>query len=364
MKLHLSLIVFLALVSSIATGATTSDLPGKYYLEGIMEMGSILLIRPDQTFSGQIYFGTASGSANGTWHVEDGALILKPDSLSVPKPVVVNFDSLSETDLAQAEALNVQYKNEGFDAARDNYVLTMYYAPTPVLQILEPVTIYLEYAEGPPAEIQVDHFNADQLSFPVDEQRFLKRIGFRKQGYSGAVQWFEVDANNRLFNFSWEKVPGRRLSFLRPKEYDLKEAREHLNYGPEQIGELKRNYQITLTWHVEFIAPVIEPVEVHWGFQDGTVITQVWKDAKQSSLHIPFDEKKTLKRIGFKTQGSAKPIIGVEVTPTGRMFSMEWAEPFVEGDSDIGGLFDNMLLDIKPGCLAWDEGNETGCFRK
>lgn len=364
MKLHHSLIVFFTLLSSGATEATMSDLPGKYYLEGVMEMGSILLLRPDQTFSGQIYFGNASGSANGAWVVEDGALILKPDSLSVPKPVVVKFESLSEIDLAKAEALHHRYKDDGFDAARNNYVLTMYYAPTPILQILEPVTIYLAYTEGPPAEIHVDYFNADHISFPVDEKRLLNRIGFRKQGHSGAVQWFDVNGDSRLFDFSWEKAPGRRLSFLRPKEYDLKEAKDRFNFGPEKMDELKRNYRITLTWHVEFIAPVIEPVEVHWGFQDGTVLKQVWKDAKQPILRLPINEEKTLKRIGFKTQGSTKPIIWVEVTPTGRMFSMDWAEPVVERDGDIAGLFDNLLLEIKPDCLAWDDGNDTGCFRK
>jgi len=80
-------------------------------------------------------------------------VILKPDSLIVPKPVVVNFDSLSETDLAKAEQLHLRYKDEGYDLARDNYVLTMYYSPPPVFQLLDPVTIYLEYAQGPQAEV-------------------------------------------------------------------------------------------------------------------------------------------------------------------------------------------------------------------
>jgi len=157
---------------------------------------------------------------------------------------------------------------------------------------------------------------------------------------------------------------GRPALFKQLQEYGLSESKANFHGSQEKLSQLKNNYLITLNQNVEFIAPVIEPVEVHWGFQDGTVQKQLWADAKNSVLRLPFDKQKTLKRIGFKGQGSAKPIIWVEVTPAGRMFSMEWAEPFVENDSDLSGLFNNMVLDIKPGCLAWDDGNVRGCFRK
>lgn len=356
--------VFFTLVFAVSSAAVASDIPGKYFLDGKMEMGSILHLRPDGTFSGQIYYGSAAGSANGAWHEEDQSVILKPDSLTVPKPVVVNYDSLSETDLAKAEQLHLRYKEEGYDLARDNYVLTIYYSPPLIFQLLDPVTIYLEYTQGPQAEVQVDYFNADAVFVPFDDRRNLKRIGIGRQGHSAGIKWFDVDARSRLFSIGWEKALGRPALFKQPQEYDLSESKAHFNGSQEKFSLIKSNYLFTLLQDVKFIPPVIEPVDVYWGFQDGTVQQQLWKDAKNPVVHLPFDKQKTLKRIGFKGQGSSKPIIWVEVTPAGRMFSMEWAEPFVENDSDLSGLFNNMVLDIKPGCLAWDDGNQTGCFRK
>lgn len=364
MNIRLRITVFFTLLCSMGSSAIASDVPGKYFLDGKMDMGSILHLHPDGTFSGQIYYGSAGGSANGTWYEEDESVILNPDSLTVPKKVVVNFDSLYETDLAKAEQLHLRYKEEGYDLARDNYVLSMYYSPPPFFRLLDPVTIYLEYTQGPQAEVQVDYFNADAVFVPFDDRRNLKRIGIGRQGHSAAIKWFDVDAHSRLFDIGWEKALGRPASFKQPQEYDLSESKAHFNGSQEKLGLIKSNYLFTLLQDVKFIPPVIEPVEVYWGFQDGTVQTQLWADAKNPVLRLPFDKQKTLKRIGFKGQGSAKPMIWIEVTPAGRMFSMEWAEPSVENDSDLSGLFNNMVLNIKPGCLAWDDGNERGCFRK
>lgn len=364
MNIRRRITVFLTLLFSISTAAIASDVPGKYFLDGKMEMGSILHLRPDGTFNGQIYYGSAGGSANGTWSEEDESVILKPDSLTVPKPVVVNFDSLSETDLAKAEQLHLRYKGEGYDLARDNYVLTMYYSPPPLFQLIDPVTIYLQYTQGPQAEVQVDYFNADAVFVPFDDRRNLKRIGIGRQGHLAAIKWFDVDARSRLFSIGWEKAPGRPALFKQPQEYDLSEAKAHFNGSQDKFSLIKSNYLFTLLQNVEFIPPVIEPVEVHWGFQDGSVQQQVWAESKNPVLRLPFDKQKMLKRIGFKGQGSTKPIIWVEVTPAGRMFSMEWAEPFVENVSELSGLFNNMVLNIKPGCLAWDDGHERACFRK
>jgi len=364
MSIRSRIAMFFTLVFAVSSAAVASDVPGKYFLDGIMEMGSILHLRPDGTFNGQIYYGSAGGSANGTWYEEDESVILRPDSLTVKKPVVVNFDSLSETDLAKAEQLHLRYKEEGYDLARDNYVLNLYYSPPPILQLLDPVTLYLEYTHGPQAEVQADYFNADAIWVPFDTRRNLKRIGIGRQGHLAAIKWFEVDARSRLFNIGWEKALGRPAVFKPPQEYGLSESRAHLKGSQEKLSLLKDNYLITLNQNVEFIAPVIEPLDVYWGFQDGAVQQQVWEDAKIPVLRLPFDKQKTLKRIGFKGQGSTKPIIWVEVTPAGRMFSLEWAEPFVENESDLSGLFNNMVLNITPGCLAWDTGNQRGCFRK
>lgn len=66
-------------VSTLAAGAhATADTAfvGHYYLSGVMETGSELLLRPDGTFAWFISYGAVDQSAEGTWLRDGDAVVL------------------------------------------------------------------------------------------------------------------------------------------------------------------------------------------------------------------------------------------------------------------------------------------------
>ena len=68
--------------------------------------------------------------------------------------------------------------------------------------------------------------------------------------------------------------------------------------------------------------------------------------------------------IGFQESGPNSPVSWLEVTPAGRLFSICWEEKNQGQDGDLSGLFKELALEIKPGCLVFELGNNSGCFLK
>jgi len=69
-----------ALVSLIALAALTArgeDLAGDYVLQGVMEVGSELLLRSDGSFEYMLAYGAADYWAKGTWRHESNCAVLK-----------------------------------------------------------------------------------------------------------------------------------------------------------------------------------------------------------------------------------------------------------------------------------------------
>ncbi|MDB5993513.1 MAG: hypothetical protein JWP42_649 [Pseudomonas sp.] len=56
------------------------DLLGRYYLQGIMEMGSQLSLQKDGNFEAVVEYGSADGYAKGRWILEGQQLTLHPQN--------------------------------------------------------------------------------------------------------------------------------------------------------------------------------------------------------------------------------------------------------------------------------------------
>lgn len=66
---------------------------GHYYLQGVMETGSELLLRPDGRFQWYLSYGALDLFAEGTWRVEgDRVELVSAPSTDAPQP---GFDQLS-----------------------------------------------------------------------------------------------------------------------------------------------------------------------------------------------------------------------------------------------------------------------------
>ena len=73
-----SFFLFTILISVLTTNAQIRDsaLAGEYYLEGVMEVGSGILLKSDHTFEMFFSYGSLDKSGTGTWTVKDCRVIL------------------------------------------------------------------------------------------------------------------------------------------------------------------------------------------------------------------------------------------------------------------------------------------------
>ena len=88
--------------------ATQGALVGHYYLMGVMETGSELLLRSDGLFEWSLSYGAVDQEAQGAWHIENDEIVLVTSAPSVQKPL---FSYLS-TGPWTAEADQERRKSE------------------------------------------------------------------------------------------------------------------------------------------------------------------------------------------------------------------------------------------------------------
>ncbi|ANI77493.1 hypothetical protein [Sphingobium sp. EP60837] len=87
----------LPLAAFLATPALadTAQRAGHYYLRGVMETGSELLLRPDGRFQWYLVYGALDLFAEGRWQEKDGAVLLTAEKTKdVPEP---GFQTLTLT---------------------------------------------------------------------------------------------------------------------------------------------------------------------------------------------------------------------------------------------------------------------------
>src|SRR5215469_9396648 len=61
---------------SLSTPALAQDVSGHYVLQGVMEVGSELMLKPDGTFEYMLAYGAADYWAKGTWKRDGDSVIL------------------------------------------------------------------------------------------------------------------------------------------------------------------------------------------------------------------------------------------------------------------------------------------------
>ena len=67
--------------------AQESRLAGHYYLNGVMETGSALMLRPDGRFQWYLAYGALDLFAEGRWAEKEGSVILTSEKTKdVPEP--------------------------------------------------------------------------------------------------------------------------------------------------------------------------------------------------------------------------------------------------------------------------------------
>ena len=75
---------------SVRTGACApgdSKLVGHYYLNGVMEVGSELLLKSDGSFEFYLAYGALDQYGKGCWRVEGNRVLVIPEGRSAPAAV-------------------------------------------------------------------------------------------------------------------------------------------------------------------------------------------------------------------------------------------------------------------------------------
>src|SRR6266496_2656376 len=65
---------------TIASIMTAADMAGNYVLEGVREMGSELMLKPDGTFEYMLAYGALDRLAQGTWKVDGDSVVLNSEA--------------------------------------------------------------------------------------------------------------------------------------------------------------------------------------------------------------------------------------------------------------------------------------------
>lgn len=354
-------------VSAAQAAAKPQDLSGHYFLQGAMEMGSQLLLREDGTFTGQVAYGSADGYAKGTWLAHGDTLRLQAEQPLITQPVEnILFDFGGEMDANQTkiEALYQPDRAQEFELAENNYVLKMRHTQWTTPPAIKPVNIYFEFSQGPPVQLLWRDNKQQNLSLPFDEQRILKKIGVSMSQAPENIQWFNVSATGRSFDIGWKK-PLDKILFEQPDESNLAQSEHFSRFVPKDLEQIKRHYLISLYYSEVSPPPMTKSFDVYWHFQDGSTQQQVWADSKQVLLVQPFDTKRTLQKIGFRTQDSNEPIQWIDsISPDKRWFSINWEADVYAQNVDISAIFNDMRLEIQPNCLQVDLGDSKACYRK
>lgn len=77
--MRISLTLLLAPAAALAQPpAVDPAWAGHYYLSGVMETGSELLLRPDGTFEWMLAYGALDQNAQGRWDCDGAAVTLRP----------------------------------------------------------------------------------------------------------------------------------------------------------------------------------------------------------------------------------------------------------------------------------------------
>jgi hypothetical protein len=363
--------------STVHAADKSPDITGHYFLQGAMEMGSQLLLRKDGTFAGQIVYGSEDGYAKGTWQTQADTLSLlvdTPPTVHIAEKILFNMANKRDLKEINTDVFYRPDKAQDLQLAEHNYVLNMHYGNSPEPPTLNAVDIYVEFTQGPPLQLLWRETECDgehdcgvaqhNLSIPFDPQRTLKKIGVRMSKDAGPIQWFNVSSTGRMFEIGWKKTLGK-LSFEQPDESNLAESQYFLRYFEQDVKEIKNNYFISLYYSATFTPPTIKPIDIYWHFQDGATEQQVWTDSKQALLVQPFDAKRTLQEIGFRAQGSTESIQWLDdISANDRWFYISWQDDSYGQNTDMGELFRNMTLEIKPNCLQLDLGDNKACYRK
>ena len=159
-------------LAASAADQAASSLPGHYYLQGVMETGSELLLKKDGTFEWMLSYGNTDEQASGAWRVAGDTVTL----------VTGNDGKEPQFRVFEEEEMRIQKAAEAG--------LWVAIVGFPRLGPMAGVEVKFEAQSGKTATA-VSVANGDAIvSMPASER--WVRAGLRRQGAKADYQWLAV----------------------------------------------------------------------------------------------------------------------------------------------------------------------------
>ncbi|MBV6822268.1 hypothetical protein [Pseudomonas sp. PD9R] len=351
------------MTSGVNAATAPADIAGHYYLQA-REIGSQLLLEPDNSFKAMIVYAGAQGSAEGRWTLVGNTLTLTSDAV-VPPAENLLFDLSRTRSLVGLKDAQRPDGGERFLQAQNSYILNLRYARSTPVPSIAPVMVSFEFNQGPTVQLLWNNAQGRQLYLPYGDQRTLTRIGFQT-GADQTMQWFSIDPTTRTLSLNWEveRATGH-MTYEKPDELTLAQSQRFFRNASNDLALIDQNYMLTMNYGVLAEPPAIKPVDIFWSFDDGSSVTQRWTDSRQAQLLTPILAGKTLKKLGVKLSDSEESVQWFEVAADSRALDLMWDERLNASRArDLSGIFKTLELEVTGDCLAVDLGNGLACYRK
>lgn len=156
-----------------AAEPAASTLPGHYYLQGVMEVGSELLLKKDGTFEWMLSYGNTDQQASGEWRVAGDTVTLVAGNHGDKEPQFRVFEE-SEMRIQKAAEAGLWVAIVGF----------------PKVGPMAGVEVKFEAQSGKTATA-ISVANGDAIVRMPASERWV-RAGLRRQGSKTDYQWLAV----------------------------------------------------------------------------------------------------------------------------------------------------------------------------
>lgn len=161
-------------VTSFAASPAGNDIAGDYYLKGVREVGSVLLLKSDHTFEMSTSYGAVDSYTSGSWQQQGKALTLTSKPLPAPK-----FRVMAEEELRLKRP-----------AETGTWIAVV---GVPRVGPLGNIEVRFATAQGEVGQATTVA-NGDAILVPKDPKQRWQKAGLRRAGTQDAWQWLDVPA--------------------------------------------------------------------------------------------------------------------------------------------------------------------------
>lgn len=164
---------FAAACASDKLRPSPTSLPGHYYLQGVTEVGSQLLLHASGKYKWMLSYGAEDMSSSGTWQLKENELVLTDNTRAAPV-----FRLMADDELRLRKA-----------ASEGSWVAIV---GIPHVGPIADVDVRFETESGKTADAKSLPNGDAIVKMPASER--WTRAGLRARANKGEWQWFDVPA--------------------------------------------------------------------------------------------------------------------------------------------------------------------------